>query len=120
MNNLCMHCGKSVKGRADKRFCSVICKNNYNYKNRAVTKSDVKTIDDLLHRNRIILMTLMGDSKKETFDKLILTRAKFHFELHTGHYINKEGKTYWIVYDYAWMDFSDQKVLVVRKSLSSS
>jgi len=30
-------------------------------------------------------------------------------------YFNKENKMYRIVYDYAWMDFSDQKVLVVRK-----
>jgi hypothetical protein len=63
----------------------------------------VKTIDSLLHRNRIILMTLMGDSKKETFEKIVLTRAKFRFEFHTGHYINKEGKTYWLIYDYGWM-----------------
>lgn len=107
-----------VKGRADKKFCSPTCKNNYNYKNRAGTKSDVKSIDALLHHNRIILMTLMGDSKKETFDKMVLTRAKFRFELHTGHYINKEGKTYWLIYDYAWMDFSNQSVLVVRKTIS--
>jgi hypothetical protein len=117
MNRLCLECGQAVKGRADKLFCNSTCKNEYHSKTRAATKSDVKTIDDLLHRNRIILMTLMGDSKKETFDKLVLTRAKFRFELHTGHYINKEGKTYWIVYDYAWMAFSDQKVLVVRKSI---
>ncbi len=32
-----------------------------------------------------------------------------------GTYLNKEGKTYRIVYDFAWMDFSDQKVLIVRK-----
>lgn len=117
MNKLCIQCGQSVRGRSDKMFCSMSCKNDYNYKNRATTKSDVKTIDDLLHRNRIILMTLMGDSKKETFDKMILTRAKFRFEFHTGHYINKEGKTYWLIYDYAWIAFSDQKILVVRKSM---
>ncbi|MBP7803820.1 MAG: DUF2116 family Zn-ribbon domain-containing protein [Saprospiraceae bacterium] len=117
MGRTCIQCGKPVKGRADKVFCSSECKNDYNYKNRSTTKSDVKTIDDLLHRNRILLMTLMGDSKKEIFDKMVLTRAKFRFEFHTGHYINKEGKTYWLIYDYAWMAFSDQKILVVRKSL---
>lgn len=108
-----------MKGRADKQFCNATCKNNFNYKNRASTKSDVKTIDALLHRNRIILLTLMGDSKKETFDKMVFTRAKFRFEFHTGHYINKDGKTYWIVYDYAWMLFLDQKVIVIRKAIHS-
>jgi hypothetical protein len=82
---------------------------------KARTKSDVKIIDQFLHRNRIILSTLMGDSRKEMFDKMILLKAKFRFEFHTGHYLNKEGKTYWLVYDYAWMEFSDQKILVVKK-----
>lgn len=114
-NNLCLHCSKPVKGRVDKKFCSIACKNKYNYGQRARTKSEVKTIDQLLHRNHIILSTLMGDSRKEMFDRMILLKAKFRFEFHTGHYLNKEGKTYWLVYDYAWMEFSNQKVLVVRK-----
>jgi hypothetical protein len=58
----------------------------------------------------------MGESKKETFDKLVLVRAKFKFEFMTGIYMNKENKMYRLVYDYAWMDFSDQKILVVRKT----
>jgi hypothetical protein len=50
-----------------------------------------------------------------TFDRLILQRAGFKFEYLTGIYFNKEGKIYRIIYDFAWMDFSDQSVLVVRK-----
>ena len=34
----------------------------------------------------------------------------------TGVYRNKEGQLYHIIYDYAWMEFSSQQVLVVRKS----
>jgi len=113
---VCLQCGAPVKGRADKKFCNTTCKNEFNYKNQSITKSDVQSIDAILHRNRIILMTLMGDSKKEIFDKMILTRAKFRFEYHTGHYLNKEGKTYWLLYDFAFMEFSDQRILVVRKS----
>ncbi|MCO5277943.1 MAG: hypothetical protein M9911_08150 [Saprospiraceae bacterium] len=62
----------------------------------------------------------MGKSKKEVFDRLVVTRTGFKFEYITGIYINKEGKMYHLVYDFAWMDFSDQKVLIVRKSVSSS
>ncbi len=116
MVNACLYCGGVVKGRSDKKYCSLKCKNEFNFNARANTKSDVLAIDQLLHRNRIILLTLMGDSKKEQFDKLILTKAKFRWEYHTGHYLNKEGKMYWLVYDFAWMEFSDQKVLVIRKS----
>lgn len=58
----------------------------------------------------------MGESKKEQFEKLVLERAKFRFDYHTGIYLNKEGKTYHLVYDFAWMEFTNQSVLVVRKT----
>ena len=116
MKRLCLSCRKEIKGRADKKFCGLTCKNQHSYQQRLVTKSEVAEIDRLLHRNRIILATLMGDSRKETFDRSVLTRAKFRWEFHTGHYVNKEGKTYWLIYDYAWMTFSDQKVLVIKKA----
>ncbi|MFN0215902.1 MAG: hypothetical protein ACKVT2_16710, partial [Saprospiraceae bacterium] len=67
-------------------------------------------------RNREILATLMGESKKEMFDRAILTRAKFKWEYMTSIYKNKEGKWYHLVYDFAWMEFTDQQILVVRKS----
>jgi hypothetical protein len=70
---------------------------------------------DYLLRNREILATLMGNSVKETFDRLLLTRAGFRWEYCTGIYLNKEQKMYRLVFDYAWMEFSDQKILVVRK-----
>jgi hypothetical protein len=118
MKNLkkCTECKIELKGRTDKKFCSVQCKNDYNNTIRKGTKKDTAIIDSYLHRNREILMTLLGDNNKIQLDKLILSRAKFRFEYHTGHYLNKEGKTYWYVYDFAWMDFSDQKVLIIRKS----
>ncbi len=119
MKKTCIQCGLEFKGRADKRFCSILCKNQYNFQKRRGTKDEVKEIDGYLHRNREILSTLMGESKKEMFEKIVLERAKFRFEYHTGIYLNKEGKTYHLVYDFAWMEFSNQSVLVVRKSSSS-
>ena len=116
MKKTCLQCDLEFKGRADKRFCSISCKNQYNFQKRRETKDEVKEIDAYLHRNREILSVLMGESKKEMFEKLVLERAKFRFEYHTGTYLNKEGKTYHLVYDFAWMEFSNQSVLVVRKT----
>lgn len=116
MKKHCLHCGVEFTGRTDKRFCSVSCKNHYNFQKRKDTKDEVKEIDGYLHRNREILATLMGESKKEMFDRIVLERAKFRFDYHTGIHLNKEGKTYHLVYDYAWMDFTNQSVLIVRKT----
>lgn len=116
MTNKCLNCRSPLSGRVDKMYCSLECKNTFSYAQRQNTKSATKTIDGYLHRNREILETLMGQSKKETFDRLVLVRTGFKFDYFTGIYKNKENKTYCIVYDFAWMEFSDQKILVVKKS----
>jgi len=92
------------------------CKNAFNFEKRRGTRNEVKEIDGYLHRNREILAMLVGESKKEMFDRMVLERAKFRFDHHTGTHLNKEGKIYHLVYDYAWMDFTNQSVLVVRKT----
>ena len=59
---------------------------------RKKTKSEVKTIDNFLHRNREILEVLMGNYKKMMIHKINLERAGFRFEYMTGIYHNKENK----------------------------
>jgi hypothetical protein len=115
MENVCLQCQKKLHGRSDKKFCSLTCKNAYNVAQRRSTKNEVKEIDGYLHRNREILATIMGDSKKEMIDRKVLARAKFRWEYMTGIYKNKQGKWYHLVYDYAWMEFSDQMLLIIRK-----
>lgn len=116
MKNECQQCGKPLHGRTDKKYCNLNCKNAYNLALRRNTRNEVAEIDGYLHRNREILATLMGESKKEMFDRVLLNRAKFRWEYMTGIYKNKQGKWYHLIYDYAWMEFSDQQILVVRKS----
>jgi hypothetical protein len=115
MKNYCRNCNKEFTGRSDKRFCSAVCKNKHNNNTRNNTREAVKEIDAYLHRNREILLLLLGSSKKEVFDKSQLVRSGFKFDYMTGIYFNRENKMYRIVYDCAWMDFSDQKILVVKK-----
>jgi hypothetical protein len=116
MEKICKSCEKPFVGRTDKMFCSLDCKNKFNYQLRQNTRREVVVIDSYLHRNREILATLMGNSQKEAIDKSVLTRTGFKYEYMTGIYFNKEQKMYRIVYDYAWMDFSDQRILIVRKA----
>jgi hypothetical protein len=120
MEKNCQQCGKALHGRTDKKFCGLACKNAFNVAQRKATRDEVKEVDAYLHRNREILATLMGDSRKEMFDRSTLSRAKFKWEFMTGIYFNKVGKMYRIIYDYAWMDFSDQQVLVIRKTIKDT
>lgn len=112
----CKKCRKEIKfGRSDKIFCSIKCKNNYHKELRKKTNKVAMEIDEILHRNRSILYELMGDFNKQlTVKRIVLEKKKFRFKYHTHSHINKQNKIYYYVYDFAWMSFSSDKVLIIR------
>lgn len=61
------------------------------------------------------MATLSGNASRLELDRLVLTRTGFKYEYHTGTYLNQEGKTFRILYDYAWIDLTDKTILIVRK-----
>jgi hypothetical protein len=77
----------------------------------------VERIDKILHRNRIILVELFEKSPAEKFlvPKARLARHGFRFNYFTSTYINKQGKRYQYIYDFAWMEFSSQDVLIIKR-----
>jgi hypothetical protein len=112
----CKICSKEIVGRSDKKFCSVRCKNYYHVNLRKVTDSSVKEINKILHRNRSILLEIMGKHKTQIkINRLLLDKKKFNFKYHTHIIKNSSGKLYFYIYDFAWMEFSDNEILIVRK-----
>ncbi|WP_245750547.1 hypothetical protein [Algibacter pectinivorans] len=76
-------------------------------------------MDTILHRNRSILLEIMGKKKTQCkIERVVLEKMKFRFKYHTHQNINSRGKIYHYVYDFAWMEFSSDEVLVVRKPLN--
>lgn len=114
---VCPICKAEVKGRYGKKFCSVKCKSYYHKRLRQVTRDVAHDIDKILHRNRSILLEIMGKRKRQiTIARIELSKRKFNFK-HITHYIkNKQGKIYHYVYDFAWMEFSKDEVMIVRRS----
>jgi predicted nucleic acid-binding Zn ribbon protein len=116
LNKKCKICSKNVRGRSDKLFCSVKCKNYYHTNLRRVTNVVATKIDLILHRNRSILLELLGKNlNRKKVNRLILEQKKFRFKYLTHFHANKEGKIYHWVYDFAWMSFSDDSILIIRK-----
>ena len=112
----CKICKKEIKGRIDRVFCSIKCKNDYHTKLRRVTKTTATEIDKILHRNRAILLELLGkNSNQKKIKRLTLFRKKFNFKYITHFNVNKQGKMYHHIYDFAWMEFSDDEVLIIRR-----
>jgi len=112
----CKICSKEVSDRTDKKFCSIKCKNYYHINLRKVTHKAVKQVDVILHRNRSILLEILGKNKVQLkVERIILDKKKFNFKYHTHFQVNSAGKMYLYVYDFAWMEFSDNEVMIVRK-----
>ena len=112
----CRLCKRPVRGRADKKFCSIACKNEYHVRLRRATAIVVRETDKILHRNRSILLEILGKNKvQKKIPRLLLDKKKFRFAYYTGSYRNNKGKVYHYVYDFAWMEFSNQQILIIRK-----
>lgn len=114
--NICKICKKAIIGRTDKVFCSQNCKSFYHRKLRAFVQKNTFDIDSILHRNRAILQEVLGKRLSQIKVKRIeMSKRNFHFKYHTHFHINKSGKMYHHVYDIAWMEFSDDEVLILRR-----
>ncbi|MFT5886091.1 MAG: hypothetical protein ACI9IP_002555 [Arcticibacterium sp.] len=115
--NKCKICKSILKGRKGKLFCSVSCKNFYHTRLREVTRKKAFAIDRHLHRNRSILLEIIGKKKtKLKVSRIILEYKMFHWKYLTHFHINSQGKRMHYVYDLGWMDFSDNEVLIVRNT----
>ncbi|MDD3741650.1 MAG: hypothetical protein PHH30_10440 [Bacteroidales bacterium] len=112
----CKVCNKEIAGRKDKLFCSIKCKNDYHVTLRLVTKQTAYPLDRILHRNRSIMLEIMGPkASKKIVIRSELVKKKFQFKYLTHFSINSNGKMYHHVYDFAWMEFSDDEIMIVRQ-----
>ncbi len=111
----CKLCNTPFVGRSDKIFCSSNCKTEYHYRLRKATAKEVIEINKILARNRSILLEIIGKNTKQIkLPRLILDQKKFNFKCHTHIIKNKKGKLYFYIYDIAWMEFSDNEILIIR------
>jgi len=114
----CKICSKNLVGRRDKIFCSIKCKNFYHVNLRKATAVVVQELDAILHRNRSILLEIMGKKKIQyKIMRLVLEKKKFQFKYHTHQNTNSQGKIYHYIYDFAWMEFSSDEILIVKSPL---
>lgn len=111
----CKLCKKEFRGRKDKVYCTVQCKSEYHRRLSTVTLNATIQIDKILHRNRSILLELVGKSKRQIkVNRALLDRKGFKWSFHTHMHTNKRGKVVTYLYDHSWILFSDQEVLISK------
>jgi hypothetical protein len=111
----CHECGTEFKGRADKRFCSDQCRTAYNNKQKSVENTYVRDVNNILKRNRKILLEFNPEGKNKVQREKL--RAKgFDFSYFTSTYTTKDGAQYFFCYEQGYLVIEkDQCLLVVKK-----
>ena len=113
---ICPVCGAPVKGRSDKKFCSVKCKSIHQYENRQKKEAFYIQVDRQLKVNRKILKSF---NKKgfSTIRKTDLYKEGFNPNYFTHYWKNKKGGVYLFVYEYGFLnlkkDGKDKYLLVI-------
>lgn len=73
-------------------------------------------IDKILHRNWVILQELYEEIGRNKFfqSKADLNKLGFHTKYYTTSQTNKQDKTYFYIYNFGWMDFSEKELMIIR------
>lgn len=111
----CLHCGKPIQGRVDKKFCDDSCRNTYNNQQNAESVNLIRNINHTLKKNRKILETLIPSGEvlaKATRERLM--RQGFNFKFYTHTYQNKKGNLYHYCYDYGYLELDGDWFLIVK------
>ena len=112
----CLVCGKSMKGRADKKYCDNFCRNAFNNRKNHDERHCVGFVNNKLRRNRRILSDFFTDEKEWIHaDKADLLECGFNFTYVTHYYSTKKGDTYYFCYDFGYRALGNQQYLLVKK-----
>ena len=114
----CLTCGKPLKGRVDKKYCTDGCRNIYNNTRKSLGpyNSYVRNINNSLLKNRRILEEiLLKDEETVKMHKEKLLSLGFQFKYITHSYTTYGGKTYCYCYDYGYLAFENDWYLVVKQ-----
>jgi len=111
----CEECGKTFKGRQDKKFCSDQCRSAYNNRLNSDATNYVRNVNNILRKNRRILMNLNPEGKSRVSLDKLKTKG-FNFNYFTSTYTTREGSQYFYCYEQGYLSIEkDFYLLVVKK-----
>ena len=109
MERKCLDCGDALHGRADKKFCSDQCRNNYNNKLNRDTNNYVRNVHGLLRKNRRILSDMI-DEGKTRLHKDALYALGYNFSFFTHMIELKDGSRFQYCFEYGFREVEDDFV----------
>jgi hypothetical protein len=110
----CLYCRNALRGRSDKKFCNDYCRTAHNNQRYAHTNHQMRSINNILKRNRQILADCLAAACRARLSKQQLYTMGFHFGYHTHTFSDKKGNTYHFCYDTGYLPLGSEKLLVVK------
>ncbi|HNS29346.1 MAG: hypothetical protein WBI34_08660 [Tenuifilaceae bacterium] len=109
----CPECGDKIIGRIDKKFCSDQCRNTYNNRLNSDASNLVRNINNILRKNRRVLMDLNKQSGKTMVSKDTLLTNGFNFSYHTHTYKTRKGTVYVFCYEQGYLFLEDKNTYLL-------
>ncbi|OQP49679.1 hypothetical protein A4D02_28455 [Niastella koreensis] len=111
-----MRCQGPIKqGRADRKFCSEGCKNEYHNNQKAESRNEIIRIEKALKNNRRILKKVLGVKHEEIVTRETLLKMGFEFTYHTHHVLSSYQKNeYTFCYNYGYRKIDEERLKVVK------
>ena len=114
----CLICNVPIYGRIDKRFCSDNCRNRYHNGLKSSESMYLRKINYILRRNRRILLESF-QSGHEVVSIFHLSNKGFDYNYITNYEVNGEGYTTYFCYDLGYMQYSDLKLRLLKREITS-
>ncbi|MCS6819456.1 MAG: hypothetical protein NZ522_05840 [Chitinophagales bacterium] len=110
----CLECGAKLVGRADKKFCSDACRITWNNRRNSDTTNYMAVVNNILRKNRRILLTLNPGGKTRISREKLLEHG-FDFTYFTSQYKTREGAVYHFCYEQGYLELDNHHYLLVVK-----
>ncbi len=112
----CYVCDDEMHGRKDQRFCSDYCRARYHNNLHKGGTAFMRSIQNVLRKNRNILMSFASQAQARVLKKTILDQG-FRLDYHTHQWRTNEGKTYFFCYDYGFADLGNGNVELIKMEI---
>ena len=110
----CNQCGISFEGRANKKFCSVKCKNEHHNAEYRNQNKILMELDKILHKNRAVLKDMYSVHRSSPIKLNVLKARGFHPDYHTHIFTSPVGGKYTMVYDVGYKTHFDDQIQIVE------
>ncbi len=98
----CLHCGATLLGRPDKKFCDDYCRSSFNNKHYSTILQSVRSINHILLKNRKILSKSLCGLPTIRIPKDRLLEQGFNFNYFTQIKKFRNQQSYMVCYDHAY------------------